>query len=63
MIVLFKHRLWILEMTYLLFQNLQKHNPSQDVHLEELTGSTYKEQMEAPLNEITVVWTYENQKL
>lgn len=52
MIVLWKNRMWSLDMSYCLFKMLQKQRPNEEVDLTELTGSTYKEIKKAPIGEV-----------
>lgn len=52
MIVLHKNGLYQLSMPFLLFESLKRTNPDNEVELEELTQSTYKKQVTAPLRDI-----------
>jgi hypothetical protein len=52
MVVLWKNKLWKLEMPYMLFQSLQKTSPQTIVKIEELTPSMYKEEKKVPINEL-----------
>ena len=52
MIVFYKNEMYQLEMPYLLFESLKRTSPDSNVDLEELTQSTYKKQVVAPLKEV-----------
>jgi len=52
MIVLWKNKLWKLEMPYMLFQSLQKDKSPREVKIEELTPSMYKEEKKVPICEL-----------
>lgn len=52
MVVLCRNKLWNLDMPWLLYDSLKKHNPNEYVIIEELTQSSYKEQIEVPIKEV-----------
>ena len=53
MIVLWKNKMWSLDMSYYLFKMLQKQNPNDEVQIIELTQSTYKEIKNVPISELS----------
>lgn len=52
MIVLCRNELYQLELPFLLFQSWKRTDPYREVELLQLTDSTYKKQITAPLYEI-----------
>lgn len=51
MIVIFRNELYQSEMSYLLFQSLKNDKHYHEVELLQLTNSTYKRQVTAPISE------------
>lgn len=52
MIVLHKNELYQLEMPYLLFESFKNSHENHEVELLQLTNSTYKKQIKAPISEV-----------
>lgn len=56
LIVIWRNKLWELDMPWRLYQSLKLRHPETIVKLEELTQSMYKEQKSVPIRE-TEDWT------
>jgi len=52
MVVLWKNKLWSLDMSYQLFAHLQEKRPNDETTITELTASMYKEEKRVPICEL-----------
>ena len=62
MIVIYKGQKYEADMSHLLLENLKKVSPGMQIHIMELSESTYRQQIKVPIGELSD-WSVERNKL